>query len=350
MPPISFFAAANTEGGFSTLFDEIFSPSVLSRIYILKGGPGTGKSTLMKSIAFAAEAMGEDVEYYYCSSDTDSLDGIILRARKTAVIDGTAPHVKDPLYPGAVERIVNLGDAFDATGLEQQSEILKLLAEKKHRAYRAAYRYLSAAGALLHQRDETVGEAFLYAKARAAAERLTLRFSCSEKGEISRRYLSAIGIKGIRHLDTLEQAAKTRIAITNPFGLGYAFMNLLYAALLRMGVCATVCYAPPVSTHIEAICIMSEGVLFYLADDAEMADKRVNVLRFADKDTLAMHRAQLRRLEKGIAQMITGAVTSFANAGAFHAGAEEIYGRYVDFSKVDGMRDRLIREIFKNNM
>jgi hypothetical protein len=95
---------------------------------------------------------------------------------------------------------------------------------------------------------------------------------------------------------------------------------------------------------------MSEGVLFYLADNAEMADKRVNVLRFADKDTLAMHRAQLRRLEKGIAQMITGAVTSFANAGVFHASAEEIYGRYVDFSKVDGMRDRLIREIFKNNM
>ena len=95
---------------------------------------------------------------------------------------------------------------------------------------------------------------------------------------------------------------------------------------------------------------MSENVLFYLADDAQAADKRVNVLRFADKDTLAMHRAQLRRLEKGIAQMMAGAIDSFENVGAFHASAEEIYGKYVDFSKVDSMRDRLIREIFKNNM
>ena len=350
MSPISFFAAANTEGGFSTLFDEIFSPSVLSRIYILKGGPGTGKSTLMKNIAFTAEAGGEDVEYYYCSSDTDSLDGIILRGRKTAVIDGTAPHVRDPLYPGAVERIVNLGDAFDAAGLEKESEILKLLAEKKHRAYRAGYRYLSAAGALLHQRDETAGEAFLYAKARAAAERLTLRFSCSEKGEISHRYLSAIGTKGPCHMDTREKAARTRIVITNPFGLGYAFMNVLYAALLRMGVAATVCFAPPVSTHIEGIYIMSEDVFFYIGEDMETADKKVNILRFADKDTLAAHRADLRRLEKGIAQMMAGALVCFADAGAFHASAEKIYGKHVDFSKVDAIRDRLMREIFKNNM
>lgn len=350
MSPISFFAAANTDGGFSTLFDEIFSPAALSRIYILKGGPGTGKSTLMKSIAFAAEAMGEDVEYYYCSSDTDSLDGIILRARKTAVIDGTAPHVRDPLYPGAVERIVNLGDAFDAAGLEKESEILKLLAEKKHRAYRAAYRYLSAAGALLHQRDETAGEAFLYAKARAAAERLTLRFSCSEKGEISHRYLSAIGTKGICHLDTLEKAAKMRVAVTNPFGLGYAFMNLLYAALLRMGVAAMVCFAPPVSTHIEGIYIGSEGVFFYIGEDAETADKKINVLRFADKECISSRRAALRRLEKGIEAMTAGALAAFADAGAYHADAEKIYGKHVDFSRVDAMRDRMMHEIFANNV
>ena len=40
-----YFAAANTESGFFSLFDEVFSPEHLRRIYILKGGPGTGKST-----------------------------------------------------------------------------------------------------------------------------------------------------------------------------------------------------------------------------------------------------------------------------------------------------------------
>jgi Mrp family chromosome partitioning ATPase len=50
-----FFAAANTEMGFRSLFDEIFAPEKFRRIYILKGGPGTGKSTLMRNLGAVAE-------------------------------------------------------------------------------------------------------------------------------------------------------------------------------------------------------------------------------------------------------------------------------------------------------
>ena len=350
MTPTRFFAAANTESGFVSLFDEIFSPKKLSRIYILKGGPGTGKSTLMKHIGFAAEAGGEQVEYAYCSSDTDSLDGIILKERRIAILDGTAPHTTDPLYPGAVERIVNLGDAFDAAGLEKESEILRLLAEKKHRCYRCAYRYLGAAGALMRQIDETAGEAFLYVKARGAAERLTLGFSGAEKGEIIRRYLSAIGTKGVVTLDTFMKKAKRRIAITNKFGLGYTFMNIVYASLAHMGIAMTVCSAPPVSSHIECLYITGEDVLIHVTTEDTEADKTVNILRFVDKDTLAKCRPTLRRLEKGVEMLMEGALTSLREVGAFHASAEAVYGKYVDFSKVDIMRNRLMNEIFANNM
>lgn len=350
MTSTRFFAAANTESGFTSLFDEIFSPKKLSRIYILKGGPGTGKSTLMKHIGFAAEAVGEQVEYAYCSSDTDSLDGIILKERGIAVLDGTAPHTTDPLYPGAVERIVNLGDAFDTAGLEKESEILRLLAEKKHRSYRCAYRYLGAAGALMRQIDEAAGEAFLYAKARGAAERLTLCFAGAEKGEIIRRYLSAIGTKGTVTLDTFSQKAKKWIAVTNKFGLGYAFMNMVYASLAYSGVAMTVCAAPPVSSHIECLYIEGEDVLIHVTSEDIESDKTINVLRFVDKEVLAKCRPTLRRLEKGVEMLMEGAITSLREAGAFHASAEAVYGKYVDFSKVDAMRDRLMNEIFANNM
>ena len=43
-----YFAAANTYKGFESFFDEIFNTEKLERIYILKGGPGAGKSTLMQ--------------------------------------------------------------------------------------------------------------------------------------------------------------------------------------------------------------------------------------------------------------------------------------------------------------
>ena len=108
-----FFAAANTSNGFSSLFDEIFAPEKFRRVYILKGGPGTGKSTLMGNIGLIAQSRGYDVEYICCSSDPDSLDGVIITELSVAILDGTSPHITDPVYPGAVERIVNLAEAFD---------------------------------------------------------------------------------------------------------------------------------------------------------------------------------------------------------------------------------------------
>ena len=43
-----FFASANGYTGFRSYFDEIFDSRDYTAIYVLKGGPGTGKSTLLK--------------------------------------------------------------------------------------------------------------------------------------------------------------------------------------------------------------------------------------------------------------------------------------------------------------
>ena len=122
-----YFAAANSADGFVCWFDRIFTPDTIDRCFIIKGGSGTGKSTFMKRLAAEGEKRGYEAEYYYCSSDPTSLDGLIL-IRKTmggeglrtaAVIDGTAPHTRDPILPGAAEEIINLGDFWDEGMLEK---------------------------------------------------------------------------------------------------------------------------------------------------------------------------------------------------------------------------------------
>ena len=55
------FAAANGYLGFKSYFREVFKPSLLSRLYILKGGPGTGKSSYMKKIFSVFKEKG-----YHC--------------------------------------------------------------------------------------------------------------------------------------------------------------------------------------------------------------------------------------------------------------------------------------------
>lgn len=347
-----FFAAANTETGFQSLFSAYFSPESHKRLYILKGGPGTGKSTLMKSIGFLAETKGYEVEYVYCSSDTDSLDGVRIPALGISLLDGTSPHITDPIYPGAVERIVNLGDAFDCDGLSAEKDTIVSLGCAKKDAYRTAYRFLAAAGCVAHEKDDMLKGVFLSKKAEAAVGRLVHALGDAEKGREERRYISAIGTRGYIKSDTLKQKAKRVLAVTEKQGLEYLFMDILYASLSRLGIKMTVCMTPLVSSHIEAIYVESEGVLFAVMNETEAleADKIINCDRFASREMLAVQRTKLRFAEKCERSLMEGALASLREAGAIHERLEEIYGRYMNFSDVDRIKSRLISEIFINNM
>ena len=93
---ISSFMGANSPIGFCSFFEEIYNPYKNHHPYIIKGGPGTGKSTLMKKVARKAEEKGYETELIYCSSDPQSLDGIIVKDIGVSVIDGTSPSTKRP--------------------------------------------------------------------------------------------------------------------------------------------------------------------------------------------------------------------------------------------------------------
>ena len=88
------FSGGNTSKGFHS-FMTILTQQEANRILCLKGGPGTGKSTLMKKVAKVFKDKGYSLEYHHCSSDDSSLDAIVIK-RKLAILDGTKPHIVDP--------------------------------------------------------------------------------------------------------------------------------------------------------------------------------------------------------------------------------------------------------------
>ena len=74
----------------------------------------------MKEVGNHFAEQGEDVDFLWCSSDPDSLDGIVLKKRRIALLDGTAPHVVDPQNPGAVDEILNLGEYWVSDEIRAQ--------------------------------------------------------------------------------------------------------------------------------------------------------------------------------------------------------------------------------------
>ncbi len=140
------FPGSNTPQGFKGFLAENLQG--MERVFILKGGPGCGKSTLMNKIAQNMIERGYDVEVWLCSSAPESLDGVVVPELAVAVVDGTAPHVVEPGCPGVVEEIVNLGEHWNQSRLREHKEEIKQLGQQIEASFERAYQELAEMAAV----------------------------------------------------------------------------------------------------------------------------------------------------------------------------------------------------------
>jgi hypothetical protein len=140
-----YFPGNNTPEGFFSYYDYILKQWEADKIWCIKGGPGVGKSTFMRKIGETMLNEGHDVDFLHCSSDSDSLDGIVLRDKKIAMVDGTRPHIVDPINPGAVDTIINLGEFWNEMEIRKNRITLINTNEQLKSIFSYAYNYLAAA-------------------------------------------------------------------------------------------------------------------------------------------------------------------------------------------------------------
>lgn len=138
------FPGGNTSEGFFSYYPYLLEKGS-KRIFVVKGGPGVGKSTLMKKIGKQMAEIGYNVEFHYCSSDNHSLDGIAVLGAGIVIVDGTAPHIVDPKYPGGLDEIINMGDYWDTEAMQINVEQIIASTNEVSRHFKRAYRYFKAA-------------------------------------------------------------------------------------------------------------------------------------------------------------------------------------------------------------
>lgn len=222
------FPGGNTPNGFHSFYDYITPPDS-TRIYILKGGPGVGKSTFMKKIAEEMIDRGYDMELLHCSSDNNSLDGIRIPSIGVAMIDGTAPHIVDPKNPGAVDEIIHLGDYWDEDGMRANRQQILAANREVARLFARAYDNLRAAKAF-HDELESYYRLGLNAHwLNSKTEELLVEIFGSKrlnKAGVERHlFASAITPEGPKHyLDTIIGPVAHRYLWTGSPGTGKSTM------------------------------------------------------------------------------------------------------------------------------
>ncbi|MBQ2999180.1 MAG: hypothetical protein IJD64_01830, partial [Clostridia bacterium] len=235
------FAAANSGEGFCSFYPSVFEGKEIQKRYIIKGGPGTGKSSFLRGVAEEAQRRGMSIEEYRCSSDPTSLDGIVLDGR-IALLDGTAPHLADTDLPGARDEIVNLGEFWDAQRLSLRYNDIVSYGALKANAYRRGYRYLSAAMAVDAACASLVFPSVREEKLRAAARRMLAPIPEGNGASIKAGLADSIGMRGRVRFDSYEKEAKKLYVVDDYYGTGVLFLSALVSEGERKGLAMRVSY------------------------------------------------------------------------------------------------------------
>ncbi|KKM10187.1 hypothetical protein SY88_14885 [Clostridiales bacterium PH28_bin88] len=351
------FPGGNTSVGFYSFYEHIIPPDA-RRIMIIKGGPGVGKSTLMRVIGDAMLEKGFDLEHHCCSSDNGSLDGVVIPAIGVAMIDGTAPHIVDPKNPGAVDEIIHLGDYWDETGMRANKEQILKLNREVGRLFRRAYGYLAQAKILLDEVESYYidGRALDVVGLNSLANTLVSEIFSNgpQLREARARHLfaSAISPGGlVNHFETLFDHLQKRYIITGDDGTGKStIVKKVYDTAVGYGydVEAFHCALAPdriehlIIPSLDIAVISSMGPHRYPARDS---DAVIHTARFVSSSALASFTEDMGIAKRRYQEAIDRAVSLILRAKLTHDEMEEYYVPNMDFEAINALRDATLRRI-----
>ncbi len=357
------FPGNNTSEGFYSLYHYLINPADAVRIFILKGGPGVGKSTLMKKLGAEMLEKGYDVEYHYCSSDNDSLDGVVFPAVQVAILDGTAPHIVDPKFPGAVEEIINLGSNWDKRSLGQDKEQIIRLNKLKARMFQAAYSHLKEARVAQEEMEgyyeEAMNRAGLTAMLQATETAIFEKARSQATGYTTlRRLFASANMPGgyVHYLESiLEEAVTLYLLVGKPVSNKEAFLETVLHRGSGMGLACEAYHCPFLPNRLELVYfpVLHTGIvrmnplmqvnlqsLSHLKSCVE-----ISFDEYLDPLIYKTYQAEISEASDRVALLRQKAWDKLKRAKAYHEEIEKMYVKAVDFRSVDQKREDMLAEI-----
>ena len=361
-----FFLASNTPQGFFSLFNHLYYPEHDWFCYIIKGGPGTGKSTLMKKIVEVSQKNKIKTELIYCSSDPNSLDAVIFPEIKKCIVDGTAPHTLDPVYPGISDKIINLGDFWNEKKLKKQKhKLLNLFADNKkfHNNSRALLKFI---GKIQNIKNSIVKNYIRSNVIEEYSEKFFKQFydefkspnaNCAFGHFEKLRFLDAFTPDGHKFFSETINAlcAKGVYIIEDKYDLAAnEFLQKIKLKMIANNFDIISCPHPIApKDRLRAVLIPSIEVAFIAINPLtekslfkiKKTYKKINAERFFDLTALKEHKNSVKFYEKIILELEKDVEINLKKALKNHDEIEKIYSSSMNYSQVDKVSNKLIRDI-----
>lgn len=357
-----YFPGNNTPEGFFSYYGNVQNQSDATKIWYLKGGPGTGKSTLIRRTGESLCKEGEQIDFLHCSSDSDSLDGVLIKDKGFAILDGSRPHLIDPLNPGAVDTIVYLGELWDEKGLRRNKENIVRSAERIKGIYDIAYRYLAAAGKIYDAVSciefRRIEDAEYYNIAEEIIGReLPDMGPVKQTGFLRRYFAGAITPKGnVNFIESLASGYKKIYLIHSNVGSGSCkILDVLLRNTLSRGLNAEACYCSmKPGCKIEHLLIPELSLALFTSNEyhkispGDFGGKAEEIdieMIPGTREPEEFNSKMAGYSKKTMRSLLADAIACLAEAKAEHDVLESYYIPHMDFEGIEKIRAGIEAEI-----
>lgn len=342
-----YFAAANSGDGFKSYYKYIFDSNKLDDLIIVKGGSGTGKSSFLRKLVAYGEERKYLSEYFFCSSDPTSLDGVILKGengRRIAALDGTAPHLRDTELPGCCDFIHNTGVYWDSDALRAKRGEITELIRLKQNAFSRAYEYLSAAAKLNAVGDNITENYMNTGKMIAAVKRILGKAKHGNGGE-EYRLLDSFGMNGYVKFDTFSKEADTVYRVIGQGARSFISAVKKEAKDKNLNMIVSPYH---LDTNILSGILLPEISTAFIYEDrgysVSDAEHTVNMERFVRKMTKEQN-SEYRRAGRLKSEALDLAKCEFEKIKKLHFELENIYSSTMDFDRKTKDENELISKV-----
>lgn len=350
-----FFLGANSPKGFHSKFDQLFNYGDNCRCILIKGGPGTGKSTVLKKIAAALNAKGLSTELIYCTADCDSLDAVVTEDTKFSAVDATLPHAVEANYPGAYEEVFDLSRFWNSEMLKKNEKIIKELFNQNRELHTRARKYIAAAAELLEDAAKLSLGTISPEKVAVVAARICKKeFGKREhrQGKEKLRFLSAVTNNGVFMFEnTAKILCKKIYVVEDEYGAASRiFMNTVRKAALERGLDIITCRCGifPGEKN-EHIFIPSLELGFMTSNKRHRVKTEpyriIHAKRFLNGESAKQNKFRLRFDTRTATMLINQAVEYMKEAKNIHDRLESIYASAMDFKLAEQEAEKIINTI-----
>lgn len=344
----TYFLGACGPQGFHSHYDSLLQE--LENLTVIKGGSGCGKSTFMKKIGAAAEASGLDVSYILCSSDPDSLDAVLLPSLSLGFVDGTAPHVLEPALCGGRMNYLNFGEFYDRQTMLAGETAIRRAQKENAAQYPHVTACLAAADRLLDcVRIST--QAQEYDEEMDAIAQCLILSTLIPTGKtpiLRHRFLSAVTPKGISFCQETPTATCSKVyVLEDTYLLAPRLLQHLLDKATAYGHECIICHHPLMPEGQPAHLIIPTAGTAFVASSRLCPYSGKSFCRIdLDSTVPPQKKAGLTFCLDTVEKLLHQAALHMKEAKRIHDCIEQLCRPYVDFSAVDRLTEKTIRDLF----